>query len=139
MKYPKKKWVEKVLEGQSAVDALPEELIQGQVEEFLNLRGIEYRRIPDKIWFWLKTNAPQWITKQLIMYWRGKPDLLIMFPLEKGSYTVEIEIKTANGHMSQRQKKYSERMPVYLCRSYDECCRVICEAESFTKKLLHQM
>lgn len=99
----------------------PESDLQNQMDDMLLKMGIEFRRIPDRFWQWLQFNAPSYMTKQLSRVFKGKPDTMILVPInDKYSLCREVEIKNYKGKFNRDQSAYAERMPVTVSRSTEE-------------------
>ena len=119
------------------VPDVPEDALQRQMDDMLAAMGVEYRRIPDSLWRWLKANCPPYIIAQLSEVWKSKPDTLMLFPLtDKYSLACEVEIKSRRGNPNPRQKKYAERMPVQISRSTDENEKIVQRAAVFADALI---
>jgi hypothetical protein len=127
---PKKKWSKKPSIPESSYDG-SEALLQGQMDDILDTMGIEFRRVPDGLWRFLKMCAPVQVVKQLADRWSGKPDVLMMIPInEKYSLACEVELKSKSGKFSDKQEEYRNRMPVLESRSPERSLEII---EQFKK------
>jgi hypothetical protein len=114
---------------------VPEAALQGQAEDMLDAIGLEWRRVPDNLWRYLKQSAPAHIVKQLADRWKGKPDLLILLPIGGGySLCKEIEIKALRGKLSPAQEDYIARMPVEICRTPEQTMAAVDAAQLQAKK-----
>lgn len=114
----------------------PESDLQAQMDDMLLAMGIEFRRIPDRIWQWLQYNAPPYMIKQLSRIFKGKPDTMILIPINKKySLCREVEIKNYNGVLSKNQQAYAERMPVTISRSTEENERAVLETIADAEKI----
>jgi hypothetical protein len=120
--------------GGGALD-VAEVALQAQAEAMLDAYRIEWRRVPDQIWRFLKQSAPVWITVHLAKRWKHKPDLLLLLPIGEGySLAKEIELKSAKGTMSPGQEDYAARMPVTVCRTPDQTISVVNAAQLQARK-----
>jgi hypothetical protein len=100
--------------------------LQGQLDDALDALGMEYRRIPDVLWNFLKRSAPMWVVNNMVKIWRGKPDTMILIPVsDKYSLACEIELKSSKGKLSTRQDDYCGRMPVQVSRSPEKSMEII--------------
>lgn len=128
---PKKSWLVKKEKSEKENYDGSESLLQGQADDYLDAMRIEWRRVPDSLWRYLKQSAPVQIVKQLADRWRGKPDLLMLIPIsDKYSLACEVELKSKTGKWGTRQKEYAERMPVQESRSPEKSMAII---EQFQK------
>jgi len=115
----------------------PESDLQSQMDDLLVKAGIEFRRIPDGLWAYLKMHAPARMIKQLTWCFKGKPDTLILVPIPGTPYSLarEVEIKNKNGEMSKEQAAYAERMPVTVSRSTADNERAVLETMAEAQRL----
>lgn len=119
----------------------PENDLQRQMDDMLEQMGVEYRRVPDGLWRWLKANCPSYIIKQLSDLWKSKPDTCMLIPIPGTKYSIacEVEIKNRKGNMSPRQAQYAERMPVTVSRSTAENEAAVLGALAFADKIAKQI
>ena len=109
--------------------------IEAQAEGLLDALRIEWRRVPDSLWRFLKQSAPVWITVHMAKRWKHKPDLLLLLPIGGGySLAKEIELKSAKGKLSPGQEEYAARMPVTVCRTPDQTIAVVGAAQLQAKR-----
>jgi hypothetical protein len=113
MMYPKKKWIE--TQSRSKKSEMPEEAIQAAVDEYLEMRGVDYIRIPDSFFRWGKMNLPVGIWKWFANMFGGRPDDTILVPMGRGIHlALCLELKTqdkqgrAVGGFHGKQKRNSE-------------------------------
>ncbi len=111
-----------------------EEQIQGQVEAYLRLKGIQFLRIPDSVYRMCSpmSSLPIWQKKEISQYLRGVPDLLI-FKKEMLSDEVPcvdnsclmLELKRKGGKAGQAQKQWHRGLMVHVPESFEEAKTLI--------------
>jgi hypothetical protein len=96
--------------------------LQTQCEEWLEIQGIEYVRIPNEI-YRLAANADPRVRGAISRSFKGLPDLMIFKPcgnLPGRNDALFIELKTAKGKLSGGQKTFSRHLNVLVIRSFEE-------------------
>ena len=89
------------------VPEVPESALQHQLEDTLAAYQVEYMRIPDGVWRWLRHNAPPYIVKALSDSFGGMPDCFARVPLDEPYYLcLGIELKSRRGTLHGKQKKW---------------------------------
>ena len=83
---------------------MSESELQNLCEEYLQMLGIRYIRIPDQVYGSLFSSATFRARGLMAAYLKGLPDLTMLF--ESGKY-VCVELKTTCGNLRQGQKHWS--------------------------------
>lgn len=66
------------------------------------------------------------LQKIVAEYWRGLPDLIVLKQAnEKYCSACCVELKTKKGKLSQGQKNFAKKLPVFVCRSFDDFVKII--------------
>jgi hypothetical protein len=112
--------------------ALPEKIIQSQVQRMLLLHGFQVLRFNSgamkmgtryvKFYEWKKTISSVPVSS-------GVPDLYVQKRTDKGSCAFWIEVKTEKGVVSEAQKRWAEHsaLPVFLVRRLEDVPAIIVE------------
>ncbi|MCD6106803.1 MAG: VRR-NUC domain-containing protein, partial [Caldisericaceae bacterium] len=102
MKFPKKSYTKK---RKKASNKTPESALQKFCEDYLELNGIAYIRIPDHVYSFIFSSSiiPVWIKKLVAAYLAGLPDLTIL--LKDGRY-ICVELKSQTGKLRGNQKRF---------------------------------
>jgi hypothetical protein len=123
MMLPKKKWSQPD-ESKTMRAECPENLMQGAVDDYLEIKRMKCYRIPDAIFRWIKMKAPIGIQKWFFGVFGGQPDNTIIIPLGNGyAFTLLLELKTqdakgrAIGKLHGKQKREGDDWKI--CRSVD--------------------
>ena len=111
-----------------------EEVIQSEVEGYLNLKGIQFIHIPDVVYRLCAPYSPIkiWEKKVISEYLRGIPDLLIfkkeMFndktPCIDNSCLM-LELKRKGGKAGQAQRAWHRGLIVHVPQSFEEAKKLI--------------
>jgi len=129
MAHPKKKWSQPE-RSKTMVAEVPENLIQGAVDDYLALKRIKFYRIPDGFFRWIKMKAPIGVQKWFFGMFGGQPDNICIIPIGNGlALALLLEIKTqdskgrAVGRTHGKQKVEADHW--VICRSVDEAIKTI--------------
>lgn len=103
-----------------------ESALQQQAEGYLEACGIPYIRIPDNLWGYLMSYAPEWVKFVVINYLKGIHDLTILFP--SGRY-ISVELKRNEKlDYSTAQKSWRDNIGLdnsYLISSFEDFQEVV--------------
>jgi hypothetical protein len=139
MMFQKKKWNQPE-KSKTMKSECPENLIQGAVEEYLTWNKIDYIRIPDGVFKWIKLNTPKWFQLFFFKTFGGRPDLTIIKPIGNGiAVSLLMELKTqdskgrAVGKLHGKQKHHKDEW--IICRSVDSAINEIKKFEEKVKKM----
>ena len=137
--FPKKKWSQPE-KSRTMVAECPEDLMQGAVDEYLQLKRIKFYRIPDSFWRWIAMKAPPSIQKWFRGMFGGQPDNTCIIPIGDGlAIALLLEIKTqdlkgrAVGRTHGKQKHEEEHWKI--CHSIDQAIAEIDKFEHAAEKL----
>ena len=139
MMLPKKKWSQpdesKIMKAEC-----PENLMQGAVDDYLEIKRMKCYRIPDAIFQWIKMKAPIGIQKWFFGVFGGQPDNTIIIPLGNGyAFTLLLELKTqdakgrAIGKLHGKQKRDGDDWKI--CRSVDSAVAEIDKFELIAEEI----
>lgn len=107
---------------------IPEAVIQKQVESYLRLKRIPYFRVPDSVYRNIKSMGKRGAIEASSSL-KGLPDLMIFKVTPDGStICLPLELKTANGKLTDTQKMWQEKIGTKVARSLEEAVNLI---ESF--------
>lgn len=122
MMFPKKKWLHSQNQSETKIPECPEEHIQKAVNQYLDLLRVDYIRIPDNVFRWVKMNAPVWFQKYFFKVFGGRPDNTIIVPIGNGiAIAFLLELKTQDssgkevGKLHGKQKQHKDEW--IICRS----------------------
>jgi len=104
--------------------------LQRQAEEYLQVQGIPFIRVPDAIYkaiFSSRTIKP-YIKALISRFIKGLPDLIILDPAGRWNRACCIELKSATGKLSQGQKNFAKRVNVVVKRNFEDFVK---EVEEF--------
>lgn len=128
LKFSKSKQVGRYYHQKAAgkpVDA-PESILQEQCEQYLELRGLTFIRLPDALYRAVFGNSviPPHIKRLISACIKGVPDLTILFP--DGTY-LAIELKSRSGKQTPGQKQFSRniRDHYHICRDFESFQKLI--------------
>lgn len=122
MKFAKRKWNEPK-NSVSMVPTCPESTLQAFANEYLELRKVDYFRIEDSFFGWVKMKAPTGVQKWFCWMFGGRPDNTCSIPIGKYSLTLPLELKTEDkkgrkvGRLHGKQKTNSRRENWTIARS----------------------
>ena len=107
--------------------------IQGQLEKYLNLKGIRFVRFPDSLYRFIFANPkiPPHIKKQCSEFMKGVPDLIILTPSESYNQCLLLEVKRDDGKVTQGQKNWHKGLNVSVGYGLEECMQMIDDFISF--------
>ena len=138
MMFPKKKWGNPESKTMKAI--VPENAIQKAVDDYLNLKRLQFYRIPDGIFRWIKMKAPIGIQKWFFGMFGGKPDSTVLIPIGNGiALALLLELKTedkkgrAVGKLHGKQKHHEDEW--IICRNVDSAIKTIDEFEKTAEKV----
>ena len=110
-----------------------ERSLQSQCENYLNVKGVFYIRIPDGIYkyvFSQYSKLPKYVRAFFARFVKGIPDLTILKPYgEKYNLALCIELKTEKGRLTQGQKNVSQKINVQVKRSLEDVVKEVQEFE----------
>lgn len=134
MMFPKRKWSQPD-RSKNMVAECPEDLMQQAVDEYLELKRIDYIRIPDSFFSWIARNAPEHIKIFFRKIFGGRPDNTCLIPLGDGlalALLLELKTRDAKGRAVGRTHGKQKREEEYwkICRSVDEA---MAEIDRFEK------
>lgn len=121
MAYPKKKWSH--INDSRAV--LSEDSLQKFANEYLDLRKVDYFRIEDGFFRWVKMKASMHIQKWFFGMFGGRPDNTCIIPIGKYSLALNLELKSKTGRLHGKQKTNSRNQPWHVCRSPEAVQEVV--------------
>ena len=122
-KPPKKPKKSKMSVSEFKATVETESVLQRQCEEYLNMRSIQFIRMPDTAYKAIFANPKlSGRDKALISsFIKGLPDITILEPItDDYSMSLCVELKSAKGKLSQGQKNFGKRVPVKVVRSFEE-------------------
>lgn len=128
--YPK---YEKGTHKKSKRAATPESILQEQVNNYLEIKGLKYLRLPDALFRALfpNPNIQPWVKHQIKLAIAGWPDNIVMVPLyNMYCLTLLLECKTDIGQLTGLQKERSKELPFKVVRTFDEAKK---EIDTFVK------
>jgi len=99
--------------------------LQRQVEQYLtHFPDIVTIRIPDHVYkaIFMNPRLSQNVKGLISSYLKRLPDLLLLLkPLDnKYCKALCLEIKTKKGKLTLGQKRFAEKLPVCICRSFED-------------------
>jgi len=100
-----------------------ESVLQRQCEEYLNVRGIQFIRMPDSAYkaIFANPNLKSKDKSLISSFIKGLPDITILEPItDEYCLSCCIELKSAKGKLSQGQKNFGRRVPVKVVRSFEQ-------------------
>lgn len=100
----------------------PEEQLEREVEGYLRLLGVRYFHVPSHLQRYLRTSAPAHICRMASEAFKGVPDLVCF---HANGTCLLIELKNANGRLSQGQEQWHRGLPVHIVRGFGEAKRLI--------------
>lgn len=105
--------------------------LQQYLNEHLDAEGFSYFRIPSWFWDWLLKNAPPELLDEIRRLWGGLPDSIIFVPVKVGGFDftmcLMLELKSKDGTMHGKQKRWHKRLPVYIGRTKPEVVQIMSE------------
>lgn len=107
-----------------------ESSIQTRVEEYCNLLGLKFIRVPDLVYNILfngKNKIPAHVKFIVSKYLKGLPDITILKPSETFNKALLLEIKRTGGKTSQGQKNWHKGVNVVIGEGWEECKKAIDE------------
>ena len=113
---PRFKKVKKAL----AKVTMKEKQLQSIVEQYLDALGLAYFRIPDQVLKTLRWSAGPGIGRLVSEYFAGLPDLLLFRGKGENMFCAGLELKTEAGRLSQKQKKWQEKIGTIVTYGWDE-------------------
>lgn len=109
-----------------------EEPVQVFCEYYLKLKGIDFIRIPDQLWFWIKNKCPQWLLMVCSKYLAGWCDVIPIIPIsDKYGLVCMVECKSQKGKLHGKQKNMAKRLNYQIVRSEEDVIKTI---EEFIKE-----
>lgn len=112
--------------------------LQQKCEDYLNLKGIRYIRLPDSLYsavFNPHHNVHPKVRREVSKCIKGVPDLVIMVPYGIHNMCLLCELKTEAGKLSQDQKSWHKGLNVEIIRNFDEFKNVVDRFSCFVKGL----
>jgi len=109
-------------------DKGPEKDLQEKCENYLEIRRIEYIRVPDELnaaIFSGRFKITQHVKNKISKYLGGVADLNILFG--NGRY-ISVELKKRGGKMHQAQRKFEDGVTknnYYIIRSFDKFIKLV--------------
>lgn len=134
MAHPKKKW----LQHKDANAVSSEDPLQKFTDEYLVIRKVDYFRIEDRFFRWVKMKASPTVQKWFFWMFGGRPDNTCMEPIGKYSLVLNLELKSKSGQLHGRQKRNSRNQPWQVCRS-PEAVQETVEAFISDAKMLSEL
>ena len=136
-------WKKDQLKNRKTINSEPvkkESDLQLFVDKYLEMKMVDYIRIPDYLWWWLKTKCPMWLLKLCSKHLAGWCDNIPIIPITKECGLVcLIENKSSKGKLHGKQKKMANRLNYHVVRSENEAIETINkfieDAESIKKIL----
>lgn len=132
MKFPKfkqtgRRWIE--VEGKHKWQGAEDELLN-QCEDFLAYHpDLAIIRFPDAAYraiFGMESKLPQWVKALIARYVKGIPDWTILKDRNDGSVSALcVELKTAQGKLSQGQKHFAQIVTVHVVRDFEAFVKLI--------------
>lgn len=140
---PKKSWGRKPRSHTMKVEASEKDIQKG-VDDYLQLKRIDYIRIPDGVFAWIHYNATKSFQKWFNGTFGGRPDNTILYHLT-GPYGLymALELKTqdskgrAVGKLHGKQKHHADDWKI--CYSIDEAIEAINEFEKMAEKVKNML
>lgn len=139
MRFPKKKWLP-ADKSITMIPECPEEHMQKAVNQYLELKKIDYIRIPDEIFKWIKIHTPPWIQMFFFRTFKTRPDNTVIIPIGNGiAIALLLELKTQDadgrkiGTLHGNQRFHSGEWVV--CRSVNSALMKIDEFVEIAEKL----
>jgi len=117
--------------------------VQSATNGILENMQIPFFRVPDRLWFWLKTKCPAWLLKDCSKHLAGWPDNMAFIPItNKYLLACPIECKSRTGKMQGKQKKLGTKLNYQIPRSSDDALEIITafikDAEIIREKILEK-
>lgn len=140
IKYPKKKWIEPK-NSVTKIPECPEDSLQVFANEYLKLQKIDYFRIEDSFFRWVKMRASVTVQKWFFGMFGGRPDNTCSIPIGPYSLTLNLELKTqdskgrAVGKLHGKQKNRSRSQGWVIARSPEAIMKVVETFENDAQKL----
>ena len=107
---------------------VPESALQKQAEDYLDAFQIDYIRVPDNFFKWVKMKAPNYIQIAFFKIFGGIPDLQITAPInDKYNLCLMVELKSKVGRLHGKQIRNAKRQKWQISRSVDDTIRIIDE------------
>lgn len=135
VKNPLKPNFDSFVKYKDGTDNTPEKILQSNVEEYLKyFDDIKLIRIPDTLYRVVKTShiIPEHVKIRIFDYIKGIPDLIL---LKRASdffcVAVCIELKSATGRPSKKQKDFAGIVPVHLVRNFERAKLIIDRLHNF--------
>ena len=106
-----------------------EEVIQEQVENYLNAIGAKFIRIPDEFFDLIYSNesVSLEVKEMIVEYISGLPDLIIPQKTERGTMILPLELKSKTGKPGPKQKKWEKVLGTVYAYSFQEAVVLIDE------------
>ena len=100
--------------------------VQSFCDEYLEMKGIKFLRIPDRLWFWIRTKCPVWLAKECSKFMAGWCDNMAFIPLtDKYLLACPIENKSRTGKSRGKQKKYSKILNYQYATSPEDIIKIV--------------
>jgi len=116
--------------------AKKEDAVQCAVNEILEMKQIDYIRIPDHLWFWIKTKCPTWLLMLCSKHLAGWCDNIPIIPVTpKYGLVCLLECKSAKGKTHGKQKRMAKRLNYQIIRSPEDAVKVIMQFEKDAEKI----
>lgn len=109
-----------------------EAILQRQVDQYLDLKGIHFHRLPDSLMRWVFANPsiPIWIKKEVSDHVKGWADNVLFKPVsDKYCLVLNLELKSKAGKQSHAQKLEAMAVPVTVCNNFEDAQKEIEEFE----------
>ena len=124
----------RVKSGKYAVKGSPlEKDVQGQVEEYLAIKGLSFVRVPDSVYKYLFTtqSTPMWVRKEAQKYMKGQPDLIILKRRKGLLYALPLELKREGiTELIGDQEKIQREIGTVVGDGFDNARKIIDEWEA---------
>ena len=95
--------------------------LQRQCEQYLEVMGIDYIRIPNAVYNMIFGPHSKLTGQQksfCAKYLKGLKDLFVLVPDSEYVRGIVIELKSAKGKLSQGQKKKHRNLPTHIVRDF---------------------
>lgn len=114
--------------------------VQAAIDKYVELKGIEFFRVPDSFWAWIKNRknkVPVHIQKLVSSFLKGWADKMLFKPIgDKYVLGCFIEAKSKTGGFSSaEQKRKAYALNYQIPRSPEKAIEIIIEYEKFHEKL----
>lgn len=103
---------------------LPESILQGQCEGYLDALGIAYVRIPDNVLRTIRNSKYHKAKKEVSKYLTGLPDLIVL--RNNGTFCCcELKSKYGKQTLGQQQFERKVRGHYHIVRSFEQFRKVL--------------